>query len=428
MKKIITSLLLFFCTIGSGYSQDNSMKLLYIGNSYTYSYLYTNNVPVMVMSMFINCGFSIMYSSDFVVAPGGATFQDHCSGRAMTLIRQGGWDYVILQEQSQYPAFPIKQVEQECFPYAQQLVDNIYDYSPCAVPLFFMTWGRENGDQENAEAFPPIGTYEGMDSLLYARYMIMKEQNDAAVAPVGRVWRYIRNNFPDIDLYQSDGSHPTEEGTYATAATIFTLIHRVDPMQITQYGDLSEDVARNILLAVKAVAYDSLDRWLRPMPVPEFTFVQDSNSFSMNNSSLNATSYEWDFGDGTTSEEENPTHTYTEPGTYNIILTAKRHCMEVAMQTTVEVEGSDSTLSITDMSIDDCIVYPNPATTSVMVKNVNERIEAIVIYDVAGRVIGARKVDDYSVQLDVQTLDKGLYIMRIITSTGEQVYRKLVVE
>ena len=178
----------------------------------------------------------------------------------------------------------------------------------------------------------------------------------------------------------------------------------------------------------KAVAYDSLDRWLRPMPVPEFTFVQDSNSFSMNNSSLNATSYEWDFGDGTTSEEENPTHTYTEPGTYNIILTAKRHCMAVAMQTTVEVEGSDSTLSITDMSIDDCIVYPNPATTSVMVKNLNERIEAIVIYDVAGRAIDARKVDDYSVQLDVQTLDKGLYIMRIITSTGEQVYRKLVVE
>jgi hypothetical protein len=63
-----------------------------------------------------------------------------------------------------------------------------------------------------------------------------------------------------------------------------------------------------------------------------------------------------------------------------------------------------------------------------MVKNVNERIEAIVIYDVAGRAIDARKVDDYSIQLDVQTMDKGLYIMRIITSTGEQIYRKLVVE
>lgn len=424
MKKIIVSLFVFFNTISNGYSQDNSMYVLYVGNSYTS----TNNLPQLVMHMCINSDLPIGYSSDFVVAPGGATFQNHCSGRAMTLIRQGGWDCVVLQEQSQNPAFPIRQVEQECFPYAQQLVDNIYAYNPCAVPLFFMTWGYENGDQYNADAFPPIGTYEGMDSLLYARYMIMKEQNDAAVAPVGRVWRYIRTNYSSIRLYQTDGSHPSQEGTYAAAATIFTLIHRADPTQITHYGSLSEEVAINILQAVKAVAYDSLDRWLRPMPVPDFTFAQDSNTFTMQNRSLNATSYEWDFGDGTTSEEENPTHTYTEPGTYNIILTAKRHCMTVAMQTTVEVEGSDSTVSITDMIVGDCIVYPNPATTSVMVKNVNERIEAIVIYDVAGRAIDARKVDDYSVQLDVQTLDKGLYIMRIITSTGEQVYRKLVIE
>lgn len=37
--------------------------------------------------------------------------------------------------------------------------------------------------------------------------------------------------------------------------------------------------------------------------------------------SENATSYEWDFGDGNTSLEENPTHAYDIAGTYNVSLT-----------------------------------------------------------------------------------------------------------
>lgn len=42
-----------------------------------------------------------------------------------------------------------------------------------------------------------------------------------------------------------------------------------------------------------------------------------------NLSSGNIHSYEWDFGDGHTSTEENPTHTYTEVGIYNVELKIK---------------------------------------------------------------------------------------------------------
>ena len=33
------------------------------------------------------------------------------------------------------------------------------------------------------------------------------------------------------------------------------------------------------------------------------------------------TSWSWDFGDGSTSSEQNPSHTYTNPGTYTVSLT-----------------------------------------------------------------------------------------------------------
>lgn len=40
------------------------------------------------------------------------------------------------------------------------------------------------------------------------------------------------------------------------------------------------------------------------------------------NSSMDAVTYNWDFGDGTTSTESTPTHTFTEPGTYTVNFTA----------------------------------------------------------------------------------------------------------
>jgi len=40
----------------------------------------------------------------------------------------------------------------------------------------------------------------------------------------------------------------------------------------------------------------------------------------------NPTSWSWDFGDGGASTEENPSHIYTDPGTYTVILTASNSC------------------------------------------------------------------------------------------------------
>jgi len=45
-------------------------------------------------------------------------------------------------------------------------------------------------------------------------------------------------------------------------------------------------------------------------------------TISFTNSSTNATSYLWDFGDNTTSNQASPSHTYTAPGTYTVTLIA----------------------------------------------------------------------------------------------------------
>ena len=61
-------------------------------------------------------------------------------------------------------------------------------------------------------------------------------------------------------------------------------------------------------------------------PSAAFSSEQSVSNFleyTFTNGSLNANSYEWDFGDGNTSTEESPTHVYASPDIYTIMLTAK---------------------------------------------------------------------------------------------------------
>ncbi|MCF8228363.1 MAG: PKD domain-containing protein [Bacteroidales bacterium] len=61
-------------------------------------------------------------------------------------------------------------------------------------------------------------------------------------------------------------------------------------------------------------------------PIASFQFeISESNylEVTFTNFSKNASSYTWDFGDGETSTEKDPVHTYAEAGSYTVKLTAK---------------------------------------------------------------------------------------------------------
>ena len=58
------------------------------------------------------------------------------------------------------------------------------------------------------------------------------------------------------------------------------------------------------------------------MPTAGFTVVKDGFNVEFTNTSKNATSYMWDFGDGMSSPDESPTHTYTSEGEFTVTLTA----------------------------------------------------------------------------------------------------------
>lgn len=58
-------------------------------------------------------------------------------------------------------------------------------------------------------------------------------------------------------------------------------------------------------------------------PVAKFSIIKIENEVvEFRNTSINATEFLWDFGDGNTSTDRDPTHTYLEIGNYTVVLTA----------------------------------------------------------------------------------------------------------
>jgi PKD repeat protein/thiol-disulfide isomerase/thioredoxin len=64
----------------------------------------------------------------------------------------------------------------------------------------------------------------------------------------------------------------------------------------------------------------------RVLPDAGYAFMTDDLEVSFAANLADATSYHWDFGDGTTSEEAQPHHVFAISGTYNICLTVANEC------------------------------------------------------------------------------------------------------
>lgn len=80
-------------------------------------------------------------------------------------------------------------------------------------------------------------------------------------------------------------------------------------------------------------------------PVPAFKilakYAHINEEVSFQNLSQDATSYEWDFADGTISTEENPTHVFTETGHYIVKLYAITNTMKSYAVSAIDVFPSE---------------------------------------------------------------------------------------
>jgi PKD repeat protein len=391
-------------------AQTSTKKVLFLGNSYTS----VNNLPQMIKDVALSVNDTVVFD---VNAPGGYTFQGHSTNTvSLNKIMAGIWDYVVLQEQSQMPSFPDQQVATDVFPYARALDSVITQYNICSETIFYMTWGRKNGDASNCSFWPPVCTYNGMDSLLNLRYQMMAEQNTAIVSPVGEVWNYVRTNHPEIELYSSDESHPSVAGTYLAACTFYSTIFRKDPTLINFFSTLSTVDAIKIQNAVKLKVYDSLMNWnigLYDLNADFSYSPVSSNEFSFINNSTASYALLWDFGDGNTSIDTNPIHQYSQPGVYEVVLTIDYCGKTDSISKTINVDA----LNISENQQDSWKVYPNPVNHILQVDYLEMDASNFLIYNGLGEIVLNGNLTFGTNKISTDQLNQGVYYIELNNSS-----------
>ena len=334
-----------FCISGYELKAQLSYRVLFLGNSYTG----VNNMPQIVHDVALSAGDTLVFDS---YTPGGYQLIDHSVDMiSQTKIMTGNWDYVVIQGQSQEPITAYNQFSSG----GAALYSLIKQYNPCAVTMPYMTWGRKNGDASNCAAFPLMCTYQGMDTTIRFRYVTLTTSLNGEVSPVSVVWNYLRKNYPTINLYQVDESHPSAEGSYAAACCFYASLFKKDPTFITFDFGLNATDASVIRNAVKTQVFDSLSVWdFKKPPIADFSYQVDSGINKVIFNPINhgvRQKYFWDFGDGDSTSIQNPTHSYLSNGTYTVSLTT----------TTCDLQGLHT--SFTDTIIQFCSNTPTIYTS-----------------------------------------------------------------
>ncbi len=166
-----------------------------------------------------------------------------------------------------------------------------------------------------------------------------------------------------------DPSSSTEQNptiVYNTAGT-----YEVQLIVTNNFG--SDTIITSMYVTVKAV------------PNAQFTYTSQGNLVKFTNTSTGGNTYLWNFGDGMTSTELNPNHSYSKAGVYTVTLTETNECGSFTFTQTVDVKVSVNEIAF----IESIRIYPNPnkGVFSINIRSKQKAAIELKVVDIIGREI-----------------------------------------
>ena len=205
-------------------------RILFIGNSYTHY----NTMPTeLFLPIAGAAGYKVKVDT---VTRGSYTLQkfadpnDTYGAKVHAALQDNKYDYVIIQEQSSRPA-----TDPALFYDGARALDKLIKENG-AKTVLYATWGYQTG---NANLDKNGLTNETMTWKLAAAYTAISEELDALIAYAGLAFFDVSSNT-DVNLYDADQTHPSKEGSYLAALTIFSTIFGESPIGNTYTAGLSD--------------------------------------------------------------------------------------------------------------------------------------------------------------------------------------------
>jgi hypothetical protein len=229
---------------GSALAGEPPLKVLFIGNSYTY----VNDLPSLVVGLADAASGRKIETGQHLV--GGCTLERHAKDKkAIEKIRERKWDLVVLQEYSLNAILH----REAMFKYARVLDEEVQKQG--AKTVLYLTWARQHIPQMQDGADPATASdyaramyklsgaakstgFEqwcgrhktGLTGGIDGAYLDLAEELHAQVAPVGMAWKKALAADPKLLLHQPDKSHPNPTGSYLAACVFYATLLDKSPV------------------------------------------------------------------------------------------------------------------------------------------------------------------------------------------------------
>ncbi|MBL1281510.1 MAG: T9SS type A sorting domain-containing protein [Fluviicola sp.] len=152
------------------------------------------------------------------------------------------------------------------------------------------------------------------------------------------------------------------------------------------------------------------------------TFTLPNATVFFTNSSSNASSYFWNFADGTTSTDANPWHTFTTAGQFNVMLVAMNAgCANDTTYFTIDV----GTIGLSELENAVLSVAPNPFSDEFIIHSTKEISEIKLIDSRGANVPISWAKKDGVIHINAERISKGIYILQVTTG-NELVHKRIV--
>lgn len=328
-------IIFLFCSV-FGLANAQPKNILFVGNSYTNM----NNLCAIYQKLANSKGKNVFTDT---LAVSGSTLQGHTlRENTFKKMKSRNWDYVFIQGYSQELSRDSTTIAVQTIPFAKQLIDSIKKYNPCIHIYYYMTWGYADGFKDSI----PDDSYELMQERIEKGYLQLSDATgNFPVAPVGMVWKQVREKYPELNLYLPDNAHPSPYGSYIAACTFYTAMYKESPIdgafpekvEDTFAKDIQKTAAEYVLAYYSKYNLDTIQIEAGEDLKLDFTIREKWLSVSIYNNSPNADNYLWEFGDGKISNKRNPKHYYSKASKYRVTLFIKKGCHWYKLEKSIKV-------------------------------------------------------------------------------------------
>jgi PKD repeat protein len=163
-----------------------------------------------------------------------------------------------------------------------------------------------------------------------------------------------------------------------------------------------------------------------PAPVANFGYTVNGRTVTFYDSSANAVSWHWFFGDGNESSQQNPLYTYSYDSTFTVMLIVTNGVCPGGDTITIQIPIITS--GIQEMSGNaDFVFGPNPVNDQLTISNF-QLISNIEIYNAVGEKLFFQQqtTNDKQQTVDVSQLPPGIYYVKVVDEKNNLMTRKIV--